>query len=84
MARAFLPAMIAAGGGSIVNMSSVCSSVKGIPNRFIYGTSKAAVIHLTKQQAAEFGEFGVRVNCVCPGPVRTKLAMAVHSQDIVG
>ena len=52
--RAFLPAMLEAGGGSIVNMSSVCSSVKGIPNRFIYGTSKAAVIGLTRSIAADF------------------------------
>lgn len=48
-----------------------------------YGTSKAAVIQLTKQQAAELGEFGIRANCVCPGPVRTKLAMAVHSPEII-
>ena len=48
-----------------------------------YGTSKAAVIQLTKQQAAEYGEFGIRANCVAPGPVATKLAMAVHTQDII-
>ncbi len=48
-----------------------------------YGTSKAAVIHLTEQYAAELGEYGIRVNCVAPGPVRTKLAMAVHTQDII-
>ena len=51
--------------------------------RVAYGTSKAAVMHLTKQQAAELGEHGIRVNCVCPGPVRTKLAIAVHTQDII-
>ncbi|MEM7654369.1 MAG: SDR family oxidoreductase, partial [Pseudomonadota bacterium] len=48
-----------------------------------YGTSKAGVIHLTQQQAAELGEYGIRANCVAPGPVRTKLAMAVHTQDII-
>ena len=51
--------------------------------RVAYGTSKAAVIHLTKQQAAELGEYGIRANCVCPGPVRTKLAMAVHTPEII-
>jgi NAD(P)-dependent dehydrogenase (short-subunit alcohol dehydrogenase family) len=48
-----------------------------------YGTTKAAVIHLTKQQAAELGEYGIRSNCVCPGPVRTKLSIAVHSPAII-
>lgn len=68
--------------GAIVNIASI-SGLRASTLRVAYGTSKAAVIHLTKQQAAELGEFGVRVNCVCPGPVRTKLAMAVHSQDII-
>jgi len=71
MARAFLPAMLAAGGGSIVNMSSVCSSVKGIPNRFIYGTSKAAVIGLTRSIAADFVGKGIRCNAICPGTVQS-------------
>ncbi len=71
MARAFLPAMLEAGGGSIVNMSSVCSSVKGIPNRFIYGTSKAAVIGLTRSIAADFVGRGVRCNAICPGTVQS-------------
>lgn len=69
--RAFLPAMIDAGGGSIVNMSSVCSSVKGIPNRFIYGTSKAAVIGLTRSIAADFVGKGIRCNAICPGTVQS-------------
>ena len=51
--------------------------------RVAYGTSKAAVIHLTQQQAVELGEFDIRANCVAPGPVRTKLAMAVHSEEII-
>ncbi|MGI9499522.1 MAG: SDR family oxidoreductase [Geminicoccaceae bacterium] len=71
MIRAFLPAMLEAGGGSIVNMSSVCSSVKGIPNRFIYGTSKAAVIGLTRSVAADFVGRGIRCNAVCPGTVQS-------------
>lgn len=68
--------------GAIVNIGSI-SGLRASTLRVAYGTSKAAVIHMTKQQAAELGEFGIRVNCVCPGPVRTKLAMAVHSQEII-
>lgn len=67
--RAFLPAMLAAGGGSIVNMSSVASSVRGLPNRFVYGASKAAVIGLTKAVAADFITRGIRCNAICPGTV---------------
>jgi 2-keto-3-deoxy-L-fuconate dehydrogenase len=69
--RAFLPGMLEAGGGSIVNLSSVCSSLKGLPNRFVYGTSKAAVIGLTKQVAADYVGRGVRCNAICPGTVET-------------
>ena len=68
--------------GNIVNIASI-SGLRASTLRTAYGTSKAAVIHLTQQQAAELGEFGVRANCVAPGPVRTKLAMAVHTQDII-
>ncbi len=68
--------------GCIVNIASI-SGLRASTLRVAYGTSKAAVIHLTRQFAAELGEFGVRVNCVAPGPVRTKLAMAVHTQDII-
>jgi len=68
--------------GCIVNIASI-SGLRASTLRTAYGTSKAAVIHLTQQQAAELGEFGVRSNCVAPGPVRTKLAMAVHTQDII-
>lgn len=68
--------------GAIVNIASI-SGLRASTLRVAYGTSKAAVIHLTKQQAAELGEFGIRANCVCPGPVKTKLAMAVHSQAII-
>jgi len=68
--------------GSIVNVASI-SGLRASTLRVAYGTSKAAVIQLTKQQAAELGEYGIRANCVCPGPVRTKLAMAVHSQEII-
>lgn len=68
--------------GAIVNIASI-SGLRASTLRVAYGTSKAAVIQLTKQQAVELGEYGIRANCVCPGPVRTKLAMAVHSQAII-
>jgi len=71
MIRAFLPAMIEAGGGSIVNMSSVCSSLKGIINRAVYGASKAAVIGLTKSVSADYLRQGIRCNCICPGTVQS-------------
>jgi 2-keto-3-deoxy-L-fuconate dehydrogenase len=67
--RAFLPAMLDQGGGSIINMSSAASSVKGVPNRFVYGASKAAVIGLTKAVAADFVTRGIRCNAICPGTV---------------
>ena len=63
------PGMIAAGGGSIINMSSVASSLKGVPNRFAYCASKAAVIGLTKSVAADFVARGIRCNAICPGTV---------------
>jgi len=69
MIRAFLPAMLEAGGGSIINMSSAASSIKGVPNRFAYGASKAAVIGLTKSVAADFVTRGIRCNAICPGTV---------------
>jgi NAD(P)-dependent dehydrogenase (short-subunit alcohol dehydrogenase family) len=67
--------------GAIVNIGSI-SGVRGSTLRVAYGTSKAGVIHLTKQQAAELGELGIRVNCVCPGPVDTAMAKKVHSPEI--
>jgi len=71
MIRAFLPLMLAAGGGSIINMSSVCSSVKGIISRAVYGASKAAVIGLTKSVSADYLKQGIRCNCICPGTVQS-------------
>jgi 2-keto-3-deoxy-L-fuconate dehydrogenase len=71
LSKAVLPGMIERGGGSIINMSSVASSIKGAPNRFAYGTTKAAVIGLTKAIAADFVAKGVRCNAICPGTVRT-------------
>jgi 2-keto-3-deoxy-L-fuconate dehydrogenase len=71
MIRAFLPAMLDHGGGSIVNVASVCSSLKGLPNRFIYGTSKAAVIGLTKSVAADYVRHGVRCNAIAPGTIQS-------------
>ena len=69
--RACIPAMIENGGGSIINMSSVASSVKGVPNRFAYTATKAAVIGLTKAIAADFVTQGVRCNAICPGTVQS-------------
>ncbi len=71
MCRAFLPAMLGRGNGSIINMSSVASSVIAAPNRFVYGTTKAAVIGMTKAIAADFITQGVRCNAVCPGTVES-------------
>ncbi len=80
--QAATPHLKEGGGGAIVNIASI-SGIRASTLRVAYGTSKAAIIHLTQQQAVELGEFGIRANCVAPGPVRTKLAMAVHSQDII-
>lgn len=80
MSQACLP-LLSARGGAIINIASI-SGLRASTLRLAYGTSKAAVIHLTKQQAAELGEVGIRANCVCPGPVDTKLALAVHSPEI--
>jgi 2-keto-3-deoxy-L-fuconate dehydrogenase len=69
--RAFVPGMLQKGGGSIINISSVVSSVKGLPNRYAYGATKAAVIGLTKAVAADFIKKGVRANAVCPGTIQS-------------
>ena len=71
MTRAFLPGMLAKGSGSIINVASVASSIKGAPNRFIYGTTKAAVIGMTKAVAADVVAKGVRCNAICPGTVES-------------
>ena len=71
LCRAFLPGMLAAGRGNIINMSSIASSVKGIPNRCVYTASKAAIIGLTKSIAADFVSKGIRCNAICPGTVQT-------------
>jgi 2-keto-3-deoxy-L-fuconate dehydrogenase len=69
--RALLPGMLNKGGGSIINMSSIASSLKGLPNRFVYGATKAAVIGLTKAIAADYVKQGIRCNCIGPGTVDT-------------
>ncbi len=71
VSRAFLPGMLKKGKGSIINMSSIASSVKGLPNRFVYGTTKAAVIGLTKAIAADYVKQGIRCNSIGPGTVDT-------------
>lgn len=71
MCKAFIPGMLARGKGTIVNIASGASSIRGIPNRFVYGTSKAAVIGLTKSIAADFITRGIRCNCIAPGTIDT-------------
>ncbi|MFU1478090.1 SDR family NAD(P)-dependent oxidoreductase [Roseovarius sp. C7] len=82
MTQAATPLLRASGSGAIVNIASI-SGLRASTLRVAYGTSKAGVIQLTQQQAVELGEYGIRANCVAPGPVRTKLAMAVHTQEII-
>jgi len=71
MMQAAIPGMVERGGGSIINMSSAVSSVIGVPNRFVYGASKAAVIGMTKSVASDYITTGIRCNCICPGTVES-------------
>jgi 2-keto-3-deoxy-L-fuconate dehydrogenase len=80
--RAVLPKMLAVGAGSIVNMASVCGAARGLPNRFVYGVTKAAVVGLTKSVAADYVGRGIRCNCLCPGTVDTpSLAERIAAYD---
>lgn len=79
--QAFAPIMLATGGGAIVNIASI-SGLRASTLRVAYGTSKAALIHMTKQHAVELGNVGIRVNAICPGPVETEMAKLVHSVAI--
>jgi meso-butanediol dehydrogenase / (S,S)-butanediol dehydrogenase / diacetyl reductase len=79
--QACVPEMIKAGGGAIVNVASI-SGLRASTLRVAYGTSKAALLHLTKQLAVELGDAGIRVNAICPGPVETEMAKLVHSVAI--
>jgi len=79
--QACAPVMLNNGGGAVVNISSI-SGLRASTLRVAYGTSKAGLIHLTKQQAAELGNMGIRVNAVAPGPVDTAMAKDVHTPDI--
>lgn len=79
--QACVPVMLKTGGGSIVNIASI-SGLRASTLRVAYGTSKAALIHLTKQQAVELGNVGIRVNAIAPGPVDTEMAKLVHSVAI--
>lgn len=82
MIRALLPGMLARGGGSIINMSSVASSIKGAPNRFVYGATKAAVIGLTRAVAVDYVGAGIRCNAICPGTVDTpSLGQRIAASD---
>ena len=82
MTQAFVPLLKTAPNASVVNLTSI-SGLRASIYRLAYGTSKAALAHLTKQYAVELGEFGIRVNAVAPGPISTKLAMDVHTQEII-
>lgn len=85
MMRAFLPAMLDAGGGSIINMASVAGSIKGAPSRFVYGATKAAVIGMTKAVAADYITRGIRCNAICPGTVESpSLRQRIGNQAAAG
>ena len=76
--RAFLPGMLARGGGSIINISSAVSSIRGVPNRYAYGATKAAIIGLTKAVAADFIQKGIRANAICPGTIELPSLGSAH------
>ena len=79
--RAFLPGMLRKGRGSIINMASVASSIRGLPNRFVYGATKAAIASLTRTWALELGRDGITVNAVAPGPIDTEMFLSANPPE---
>ena len=82
--KAFLPGMLEKKKGSIVNISSAVSSIRGVPNRYVYGATKAAVIGLTKAVAADFIKQGIRCNAICPGTIEIAVARRAHRDVVEG
>jgi len=80
--QAFLPGMIARGGGVILNMASVASTLKGVPSRFIYSATKAAVIGMTKVQGKEYAETGITINALAPAVIRTSMVDAMPEEQV--
>jgi len=81
MVKSILPKMIEQNGGSIINISSIASSIRGLPNRFVYGASKAAIIGFTKSASRELGRYNINVNVICPGITKTEMTGKLQSDE---